>query len=125
MSETPFNQITPAEAERLAMLSQEASRLIQMANKVLHHGMGGAQPDGPGFPNRDDIVEGLADLEAVRVMMEIAGGIDGPQAPISEDTLWRIGKKVRHGRHQQGFQDMLDKMLPAMPPALPEADRRS
>lgn len=122
MSDTPFNQLTPAEAERLAMLAEEASEIILAVNKALRHGMDGAHPDHPEQSNRDDIVFEIADVEAMRVMMVIAGDIDGPKAPISEDTLQRIRKKIYHGHHQDEVSELLDQLQAAPSPATADPD---
>ena len=37
-AEKPFNGLTPAEAERLALLAEEAGEMIQAIGKVLRHG---------------------------------------------------------------------------------------
>lgn len=38
MSEIPFNKLTPAESERLALLIEECGEVIQAASKILRHG---------------------------------------------------------------------------------------
>ena len=35
---TPFNGLTPAEAERLALLMEECGEVVQIIGKVLRHG---------------------------------------------------------------------------------------
>ncbi len=44
---TGFNQLTHAQAERLAYLCEEAGEVIQAANKVLRHGYLSSNPDDP------------------------------------------------------------------------------
>lgn len=39
--------LTPAEAERLELLAEEAAEVIQMVMKVLHHGKENFHPDDP------------------------------------------------------------------------------
>ncbi len=40
-----FNRLTPAEAERLAMLAEEAAEVIQIVGKILRHGYASYHPD--------------------------------------------------------------------------------
>lgn len=40
-----FNGLTPAEAERLAMLSEECGEVIQIIGKILRHGYDSYHPD--------------------------------------------------------------------------------
>lgn len=47
-----FNQLTPAEAERLALLAEECGEVIQAIGKILRHGYESRHPDG-GPTNRE------------------------------------------------------------------------
>ena len=60
-----FNGLTPAEAERLAMLVEECSEVIQIAGKILRHGYDSRHPDNPSETNRDLLAHELADVDAV------------------------------------------------------------
>ena len=41
-----FNKLTPAEAERLAMLAEECGEVVQIVGKILRHGYDSQHPDG-------------------------------------------------------------------------------
>lgn len=50
---THFNGLTPAEAERLALLAEECAEVIQVVTKILRHGYESANPFDPAkVPNR-------------------------------------------------------------------------
>ncbi|HCO91067.1 MAG TPA: hypothetical protein DIT40_08855 [Alphaproteobacteria bacterium] len=71
-----FNNLTPAQAERLAMLAEECGEVIQAVGKILRHGYDSYHPEEAAkFPenrqtNRDALVRELTDLSAVIVMIE-------------------------------------------------------
>jgi NTP pyrophosphatase (non-canonical NTP hydrolase) len=45
MAERHFNDLTPTEAERLALLAEECGEVIQAIGKVLRHGYRSTNPD--------------------------------------------------------------------------------
>lgn len=68
-----FNQLTPAEAERLAVVIEEASEVQQIACKILRHGYQSWNPDlivnqrtdgSPKLTNREMLEKELGQLEA-------------------------------------------------------------
>lgn len=69
--EEPFNQLTPAEAERLAMLAEEAGEVVQICMKILRHGYASHHPDDQlGLrPNRSLLEQELGDLLGVASYM--------------------------------------------------------
>lgn len=58
---THFNQLTPAEAERLALLSEECAEVIQAIGKIQRHGYESQHPDG-GPTNRELLEAELGDV---------------------------------------------------------------
>lgn len=65
-----FNQLTPAQAERLAMLIEECAEVQHVACKVLRHGYESRDPtvlDGP--TNRELLEREVGDLEATVTRM--------------------------------------------------------
>lgn len=92
---THFNKLTPAEAERLAMLAEEAAEVIQIVGKILRHGFESYHPDNPGNTNRDLLADEVCDFLAIVEMMgadfDVAGGIEPHHA---------IAKKLRYAHHQ-------------------------
>lgn len=65
-----FNKLTPAEAERLAMLAEEAGEIIQIVGKILRHGYESNHPENPDWTNRDLLGKEVTDLVAIVQMME-------------------------------------------------------
>ena len=71
-----FNKLTPAEAERLALLAEECGELVQAIGKVLRHGYESKHPDG-GPTNREAVERECGDvLHAIKRVIG-AGDIDG------------------------------------------------
>lgn len=63
-----FNQLTPSEAERLALLSEELGETIQAVGKILRHGYENTHPDG-GPTNRQSLERELGDVYAAVTLM--------------------------------------------------------
>lgn len=59
---TPFNQLTPAESERLALLAEEMGEALQVIGKVLRHGYESVNPHQPADTNRELLVKELGDV---------------------------------------------------------------
>jgi len=58
MTETPFNDLCPAEVERLAILAEECAEVIQIVGKILRHGYKSTHPDNEDGPNNREMLEG-------------------------------------------------------------------
>ena len=90
-----FNNLTPAEAERLAMLAEECGEVIQVVGKILRHGYESYHPENTSETNRDLLANEVCDLLAVVQMMDsdfnVGGGIDPDDA---------IAEKLRFTHHQ-------------------------
>jgi len=70
-----FNGLTPAEAERLALVAEECSEVIQSITKILRHGYESCYPDS-GLTNRTHMANEMGDLQAVLNLMAGAGDVD-------------------------------------------------
>lgn len=71
-----FNDLTPAEAERLALLMEECGEVVHACAKVLRHGYGSRHPvtdEG----NREAVEKEIGDVLAVVQLMEKAGDVSG------------------------------------------------
>ena len=93
-----FNQLTPAQAERLAIIAEEAGEVAQAAMKILRHGYDMAHPDG-GASNREKLTKEIGDLHAAAQIMLRAGDI------ILDDIREAVSEKLRSGgrwHHHQG-----------------------
>lgn len=71
-----FNGLTPAEAERLALLSEELSEAGQVIGKILRHGFDSSHPDALETTNRDLLENELGDVTAAIEMMVEAGDLN-------------------------------------------------
>ena len=94
----PFNQLTPDEAERLAMLAEECAEVIQMVGKILRHGLDSYHPSDPVVSNRLLLTRELVDLESVVRAMVRHGEIYDPQGQ-DIPAAWK--KKLRYAHHQE------------------------
>ena len=95
----PFNGLTPAEAERLALLAEECGEVIQAVAKVLRHGYESTHPDKPeAGTNRDMLQRELADLRAAESLMIEAG--DVYDSAIVAAALHKIARVQRY-LHEQ------------------------
>lgn len=76
MSKKHFNNLTPAEDERLTLLIEECAKVIQAASKIQRHGYTLKHPattDGPD--NRAMLEAEMGDMQAVARLMIKAGDI--------------------------------------------------
>lgn len=89
-----YNGLSPAEAERLAMLAEEAGEVVQAVTKILRHGYEATHPDG-GPTNRETLKRELADLAAVQRMMR-----PDRCAPTMGDIGAAAQRKLRYSHHQ-------------------------
>lgn len=83
-----FNQLTPAEAERLALLAEECGEVIQAVGKILRHGYESRNPliaEGP--TNRESLERELGDVHAAIILLRNSGDVSG------EEIIARCEKK--------------------------------
>ena len=96
-----FNGLTPAEAERLAMLAEECAEVIQIVAKIQRHGYESFHPNDPSTTNRMLLKKELIDLAAVEGQM-----LDWGDVRLTEQgeigAAWK--KKLRYSHHQKGSQ---------------------
>lgn len=83
-----FNGLTPAEAERLALLCEELGEAQQAIGKILRHGYESTHPDG-GPTNRETLEREIGDIYAAAQMLEDAGDVDQART-----EAWRECKLV-------------------------------
>lgn len=71
-----FNQLTDAEVERLAILSEEMGEAQKAIGKILRHGYNSYNPDDPNGPgNRESLQLELGDVHAAMEMLVESGDI--------------------------------------------------
>ncbi|OAN76675.1 hypothetical protein A8B82_14850 [Sulfitobacter sp. EhC04] len=93
-----FNNLTPAEAERLAMLAEECAEVIQIVGKILRHGYDSHHPDNPATDNRDLLAKEITDVAAVTREMKRAE-LSDYQLADTFGTVWR--RKLGFTHHQE------------------------
>jgi len=93
-----FNKLTPAEAERLAMLAEEAGEIVQMVGKILRHGYESYHPnDCDKTTNRILLMSEIKDLIGV-----VGGMAQANDLPLIEegDIEFAWDRKLIHSHHQ-------------------------
>ena len=96
-----FNNLSPKQAELLAMLAEEAGEIIQVVGKILRHGLDSYHPDDPETTNSMLLTKELTDLAAVCMAMRFAGMIG---ASTAEAISAAYDKKLRYAHHQDQGQ---------------------
>jgi len=86
---THFNKLTPAEAERLALLLEELGEAQQVIGKILRHGYETRNPFDPRDTNRMLLETELGDVTAAIALMEQAEDVN-PNA-VHEARLSKLG----------------------------------
>ena len=98
MTEPHFNGLTAAEAERLAMLAEEAGEIVQIVGKILRHGYESCHPDG-GPNNGEELSRELTDfLSVMRAMVAEDEVSEGVLMPTLLTKAWN--RKLRYAHHQ-------------------------
>jgi hypothetical protein len=83
MSNKPFNCLTNAELERLALLSEELGEVQQAIGKILRHGY---ESKYSGRTNRQDLEYEIGLIEVAINLLKMVGDIDGCVIVDSECT---------------------------------------
>lgn len=95
----PFNKLTPAQAERLTLLAEEACEVAQIAMKILRHGYASYHPS-TGEGNVSLLNGELADMQAAWNIMARAGDVE----PLTEEAVANAEeRKLFYMHHQQGY----------------------
>jgi hypothetical protein len=94
-----FNQLTPAETERLALLAEEMSECIQVIGKILRHGYESRNPlDPTSETNREHLMKEMGDVELIIYLMDEAKDIDRNRV---DTRRIQKGKDIRQWLHHQ------------------------
>lgn len=91
-----FNKLTPAEAERLAMLAEECGEVIQIVCKILRHGMHYTHPVS-GKTNARLLSEELCDVQTVAAQLRS----DGVPEFSLDDMFKAWKKKLKWAHHHE------------------------
>ena len=94
-----YNKLTPAQAERLAMLAEECGEVIQIVGKILRQGYEGYHPDDMlRTTNRRLLRNELTDVLAVADELVDSGDIlDCDHEDV--DLAWQ--RKLQTAHHQE------------------------
>ena len=99
-----FNKLSPAEAERLALLAEECGEVVQAIGKVLRHGFENSHPDG-GPTNREALERECGDVYHAICRLTRAGDIDSNGMSRQADDK---AKRVMCYLHHQGHPASAD-----------------
>jgi len=92
-----FNNLNPAQDERLAILAEELAESIQIVGKILRHGYDSTHPDDPHTTNKDYLEHELGHVYAILELMAESGDIDIMKLDASaKNKLQTMGKYLHH-----------------------------
>lgn len=96
--EQPFNALSPAEVERLAVLAEECGETIQIVGKILRHGYESYSPyDSLRTTNRTLLTRELGDVLAMMwAMNDTKDIVKDDINKCATDKQKRIGKYMHH-----------------------------
>jgi hypothetical protein len=99
IEQAPFsNELTPAEAERLALMAEECGEAVHIIGKILRHGYESYNPDGGDETNRQLLTAELGDIYAGIKMLADAGDLKMIEVLDAADDK---AKRVRQYLHHQ------------------------
>jgi hypothetical protein len=93
---THFNGLSPADAEALALISEECAEVIQAVAKIQRHGLWSEHPES-GIPNWRTLQREVGDLLAALRVGEVQNLIDwGTVIQARDDKLFKKLPKYLH-----------------------------
>ena len=93
--------LSDAEIERLAVLIEEASEVVQCATKILRHGYESFNPDDvEAGDNRGQLCREIGDVQYAVELMHEAGDVD--RSEIAYGLRAAAVDKPKYLHHQQG-----------------------
>lgn len=97
----PFNQLTDAEAERLANLMEECAEVIKTCGKILRHGYESVDPTGvEEGTNREQLQRELGDVSGWVEAMDAERDVDMDVIMrAADERIYKIARKV-YQHHQ-------------------------
>ena len=91
-----FNQLTPAEAERLALLAEECGEVVQMVGKILRHGFDSYHPDRHDESNRVLLAREIAHVQVAADMLFDADLSQAEFKVARDNKRERVRKYLHH-----------------------------
>lgn len=92
-----YNSLSPAEAERLAILMEEMAEAQHIIGKILRHGYESYHPDKPDVDNRQLLERELGDVQEAVLCMAKAGDVHS--ATIDEHANKRRFQRIPYKHH--------------------------
>ena len=108
MDMTHFNGLSPALAERLALLSEECGEVVQVIGKIQRHGIESRHPDG-GPTNRQLLEKALGDTYAVLLLLTRAGDITPEHITLHKDAKLQNVQQWLHHQPAELFETKASK----------------
>ena len=107
--EQNFNQLTPAQTERLSLLAEDCGEIIEVVGKILRHGYDSYHPkDKDKTTNRELLERELGDLSLVMTLLTLGDDIDYENVDdYAEDKAERIDKYLHHNNFKKLYEDKL------------------
>jgi NTP pyrophosphatase (non-canonical NTP hydrolase) len=94
-----FNKLTPAQAERLALLAEECGEVVVAIGKILRHGYDSCHPFSDASDNRDDLQEECGDVLAAIKLLTDARELDADTiADHCSNKLLAVGEWLHHAK---------------------------
>lgn len=92
-----FNQLTPAQLERLALLAEECAGVIQVVGKIIRHGYNSYHPKDGTMTNVDYLEKELGNVTYAVNAMAAAGDIEINTVNLnSADKAVRVQQYLHH-----------------------------
>ena len=108
MTPNHFNGLSPALAERLAILSEECGEIVQVIGKIQRHGIESRHPDG-GPTNRQLLEKELGDAYATLLPLTRAGDVAPERIATHKDATLRNVQQWLHHQLAELFETKASK----------------
>lgn len=103
-----FNRLSPAQAEALALLSEECGELQQIIGKILRHGLWSEHPN-TRVPNQHSLTHEVGDVLASLRIAEVQRLIDWAGVITARDhKLLKVRRYLHHAKVQTELPDYRD-----------------
>ena len=100
MSNEHFSGLSPAEAERLALLAEECGEVVQIVSKILRHGYESYNPNiSVPRSNRTLLIQELGDVVCAIGLLDAAGDVSYSAInAASTDKLMYVQQYLHHNK---------------------------
>lgn len=96
-----FNKLSPAEAERLACLVEEAGEVLHAIGKIQRHGWESHNPHSPILSNRQALMHEIADFVEIVDRMCVGGELSDAELDNLVDRRHKVTTRYFH--HQENL----------------------